>query len=569
MRRRSCRLLFRLPDAPVAQHGQAHGLGPPGAWERFGDQDIEHAITEKCKIVSVVGSQVRAESWLGSRVLQAGLVLLAPPLLVGLLMYAGFDIRFALAGLIALILLVLMFVQAAVTTVVVLFVLYANLTVVSIRAGAPELVAASFFLLLIIPVVYYIAVAHQPLVINRVLLLMALYLGVQLLSAVASGDPNASVPRVLSFVVEGLILYILIINTVRTPSILRNGMWALIIAGMLMGSVSLYQEMTGSYDNDFGGFAVVKDTGEMDTGQVDNLGHDVKRLRLSGPLGSKNRYAQVMVALLPIALMRIWGERRLALRLLAAASCVPIVGGALLTFSRGAGISLILVLIVIAFMRILKLRHLLIIGVAGVLFVSLVIPTYIYRISTAVQVTELATGNAQDASGSVRGRATVNLAAFYIFVDHPLLGVGPGQTSNYMMEYGNAIGFRRLEGERRAHNMYLEELADTGLIGFAVFMSILGLTLKELAQTRRRWLAVDPNAGYLLAGLLVAIIAYMSTAVFLHLSYVRYYWVLLALSGAAVHIYGQSAENGGAIPARRQWDIAPLTIQSAAGGDSR
>ncbi len=517
--------------------------------------------------MSIAGTQAKTEFWLDNRFLQAGLVLLCPSLLVGLLMYLGFDIKLALAGMIALILLVLMFLQATVTTIVVLFVLYTNLTVVAIRSGIPELVAASFFLLLVIPLVYYLVIDRQPLVINRVWSLMIVYFGVLCVSAIRSGDVQASFDRLLSFTVEGLLLYFLIINTVRTPSILRNAMWALIMAGVLMGSISLYQELTGSYDNDFGGFAVVKDSGIMNTGEVDNLGHEVKRLRLSGPLGSKNRYAQVMVVLLPLALMRIWGERRLLLRLLAAAACIPIVGGALLTFSRGAGISIILVLMAIAFLRILKLRHLLIVGVVGFLFVSLVIPDYIYRISTAAQVTDLATGNAEDASGSVRGRATVNLAAFYIFVDHPLLGVGPGQTSNYMMEYGNEIGFRRLEGERRAHNMYLEELADTGLIGFTLFMSILGLTLFELAQARRRWMLSRPDIGYLLAGLLVAIIAYMSTAVFLHLSYVRYYWVILALSGAAVQIFGEGGAYQHMVTSLpRLPDTAPRMIQSAVGG---
>ncbi|MCC6169008.1 MAG: O-antigen ligase family protein [Caldilineaceae bacterium] len=490
--------------------------------------------------VFTAGLHNRTEAWLAHGALRAGLVLLLPACLVGLLLVFGFNIGLALAGLMALILLVLMFLYPAMTTLVVLFVLYANLPVVAIHSyGVPEMVAASFFLLLALPFLYYITVARRPLVVNRTVVLMAAYLSVLFLSAVTSGNVEASIDRVLSFVVEGLVLYVLVINTVRTPSLLRNAMWALILAGVLMGGISLYQELTGSYDNDFGGLAVVKDSGVMDTGQTDLLGKEVKRLRLSGPLGSKNRYAQVMVVLLPIAMMRMWGERRLLLRVLAAASCIPIVGGALLTFSRGAGISIILTLLAIAFLRILKLRHLLIVGVAGFLFVSLVIPDYIYRISTAIDVAELASGNTEDASGSVRGRATVNLAALHIFLDHPLLGVGPGQTSSYMIEYGNEIGFRRLETERRAHNMYLEELADTGLIGFAFFMGILGLTLVELLRVRRAWKESDPDAGYLLAGLMVAIIAYMSTAIFLHLSYVRYYWVVLALAGAATQIFGQ------------------------------
>ncbi len=482
----------------------------------------------------------QSESWRAQGALRAGLILLSPALLVGLLLVSGFNIGLALAGLIALVLLILMFFYPVMTTLVVLFVLYANLPVVAINSsGVPELVSASFFLLLSLPLLYYVTIARQPLVINRVFVLMVVYLSVLLFSAVVSGDVAASLDRVLSFVLEGLILYALVINTVRTPSILRNAMWSLILAGVLMGGISLYQEMTGSYDNDFGGLAVVKDSGVMDTGRTDMLGKDVKRLRLSGPLGSKNRYAQVMVVLLPLALTRVWGERNRFLRVFAAAACVPIMGGALLTFSRGAGIAIILSLIAMLFLRVIKLRHLVVVGLVGFLFVATVIPDYIYRLSTATDVAELASGNVEDASGSVRGRATVNLAALHIFMDYPLFGVGPGQTSSYMIEYGNQIGFRRLATDRRAHNMYLEELADTGIIGFTSFMGILGLTLLELVRVRRAWQKSHPDVGYLLAGLIVGIIAYMSTAVFLHLSYVRYYWVILALAGAATQIYGE------------------------------
>lgn len=492
-----------------------------------------------------------------------------PACLVGLLLVLGFNINLALAGLAALVMLVLMFLYPAVTTLVVLFVLYANLPVVAIHSyGVPELAAASFFLLLVLPFFYYVVVARQPIVVNRTLLLMVVYLGVIFLSAVASGHVASSLDRVVSFIVEGLVLYVLVINTVRTPGLLRNAMWALILAGVLMGGISLYQELTGSYDNDFGGMAVVKDSGVMDTGRTDLLGKDVKRLRLSGPLGSKNRYAQVMVVLLPIALMRIWGERRLLLRLLAAASCIPIVAGALLTFSRGAGISIILTLFAMAFLRVLKLRHLVVVGLVGFLFVSAVIPDYIYRLSTAVDVAELASGNTEDASGSVRGRATVNLAALNIFFDHPLLGVGPGQTSAYMIKYGNEVGFRRLETDRRAHNMYLEELADTGIVGFTLFMGILGLTLYELLQVRRRWMSSRPEVGHILAGLMMAIIAYMSTAIFLHLSYVRYYWVILALAGAATQIYGAGIVPKTALATRRVPTLAPLALQPARSTES-
>jgi hypothetical protein len=54
---------------------------------------------------------------------------------------------------------------------------------------------------------------------------------------------------------------------------------------------------------------------------------------------------------------------------------------------------------------------------------------------------------------------------------------------------------------------------------------------------RRHWLNKQPEIAYTSASLLLALIAYLSTGVFLHLSYVRYYWLIVAMGSAAVQIF--------------------------------
>ena len=41
---------------------------------------------------------------------------------------------------------------------------------------------------------------------------------------------------------------------------------------------------------------------------------NVMQRRLAGPLGEQNRYAQIMLMLVPLGLFRFWGERSIALR---------------------------------------------------------------------------------------------------------------------------------------------------------------------------------------------------------------------------------------------------------------
>jgi hypothetical protein len=37
-------------------------------------------------------------------------------------------------------------------------------------------------------------------------------------------------------------------------------------------------------------------------------------------------------------------------------------------------------------------------------------------------------------------------------------------------------------------------------------------------------------------GLMLAVVTYMTTGLFLHLSYARYFWLVLAIAGAAAHL---------------------------------
>ncbi len=474
------------------------------------------------------------------------LFLFLPPLMVGALYYLGHDVLLALAAAVFVALGTMMFAKPETTTVVVLFILYANLSVVAINSyNVPEILATAFFVMLGLPFLNYVIVRRQGIVTNRIFFLMVLYLAVLLVSAAFSAKPSNSMERIVSFAIEGLVLYFLIINAIRTPAMVRWGIWAIVLAGLFMGSISLYQEITGDYDNDFGGLAKVKSS-EVKTGEVDEFGNDIKRRRLAGTLGSKNRYAQVMTVLLPFAIMLIGSERNWLLRLLAAASCVPIVAGALLTFSRGTGIAIIFTIVMMLLLRIVKPWHFVLVVLAGYLVIIAIIPEYIYRISTVVDLESIAEGNVQDAGGSIRSRSNVNLATFNIFLDNPLLGVGPGQTNEYTSAYGNEIGtfYRAIDSTRRAHNMFLEELADTGALGFTLFISIIVITMYQVWRVRQYGIAKQqPQIIYTASAFFMAIMAYLATAMFLHLSYVRYYWFLLAFAAAFVQVYRTQAQE--------------------------
>ncbi len=249
---------------------------------------------------------------------------------------------------------------ADVAALVFCFVLYTNLAVVATEFhGVSKVIASSITLLLLFPIGKYVVLERQPLVITPVLPLVFAFLGALFLSATLSNEPVVSGRAVVTYVTEGLILYLLVSNAVRTTRTLNRVAWVLILAGSLLGAISLYQELTHTYANNYGGLAQVD---QLDTGGGFNIAPEesdekVLRPRLGGPLGSENRYAQIMVVLLPLALIRVFREQSRRLRLLATGASLLILGGLLLTFSRGAAVALGVILLLMAVLRELRVRQ--------------------------------------------------------------------------------------------------------------------------------------------------------------------------------------------------------------------
>ena len=101
-------------------------------------------------------------------------------------------------------------------------------------------------------------------------------------------------------------------------------------------SLSIHQDFTNNYDNNYGGFAQAADA-TFRTG-VTTLTGDVVQRRLAGSIGETNRFAQVMLMLVPLGIFRFIGESRLVLRWTAGAATALITLGVVLTFSRGAAV---------------------------------------------------------------------------------------------------------------------------------------------------------------------------------------------------------------------------------------
>lgn len=413
-----------------------------------------------------------------------------------------------------------------------LFLIYSNAVVVAVRFhGVPSIGAMLVPAPLIIPLFHNIVLQRQRIVVGAAFPWIVAFIGWQLVSALVSKAPDKAIDGVMSTVFEGLMMYVLITNVVRSSETLRIAVWSLIAAGMLMGGVSVYQQATRSFDTNIGGFGQLS---EGDGFEVSEGHGTVRQRRMSGPIGEKNRYAQIMLMLIPLALSRFWIERRVGLRTFALVSTVLIAMGYALTFSRSGAISFVLMLFVGMSLKFVSPKQVATLAISGLL-ILLAVPQYQTRLLTIPTALGIfgASSPESEPDGAIRGRATEMLAAGRMAVDHPVFGVGPDLSGEYTREYGQIGGLRALEGPRETHCMFLEIPAETGIPGMLLFLSMLAATILSVLRTRTQICNSDRDNAQILSAFLLAMTGYLVMGIFLHMSYVRYFWLMLAMTDAA------------------------------------
>ena len=121
---------------------------------------------------------------------------------------------------------------------------------------------------------------------------------------------------------------------------------------------------------------------------------------------------------------------------------------------------------------------------------------------------------------------------------HPLIGVGPGNFEMHYLGYAPAIDLDQRAEPRSAHDLYLESLAETGIVGSVPFFALLGWALVEAWRSRR---ATHDRLALLGEGTFVALVSFLITAITLHAGYPRYLWLFVGLALAAGRVRRRSA----------------------------
>ncbi|MFN2315436.1 MAG: O-antigen ligase family protein [Gemmatimonadales bacterium] len=162
-----------------------------------------------------------------------------------------------------------------------------------------------------------------------------------------------------------------------------------------------------------------------------------------------------------------------------------------------------------------------------------------------------------DVEGSAEQRFEIWKVAVAIAKDHPVAGVGVGSYPAVHAEYASTGSFDlTARGQRDTHSIYLNTLAETGVIGLLLLLAMLASALWQGWRTVVRLRLTDPVASRQIATLVVGLVAFMQAGIFGSLHRIAFPYIYIGILVSAIAILGHGTIEGtptrsGVAPSRR------------------
>ncbi len=120
-----------------------------------------------------------------------------------------------------------------------------------------------------------------------------------------------------------------------------------------------------------------------------------------------------------------------------------------------------------------------------------------------------------------------------MFLDHPILGVGPFMAMYNFSEY-RPQGYKYPLPWLASHNQYLQLLSEKGIFGFLIFLGFIFVILKSMYSFIKK--AADPFGKTCLIGLKSSIFVYLIVSLGLETSYELQFWLTMGLAMAVFNM---------------------------------
>lgn len=329
--------------------------------------------------------------------------------------------------------------------------------------------------------------------------LLVLFLGWAALSLLWAEDPGAALTSLERYALS-MVLFLIVFTALRDR---RHVVWLLValLAGATVSAM----------------YGIVAPQPPVEFEEVSRLG---------GAGVDPNQLAATLVASLALAAAFAAGWRREPMVRMAAVAVIGFCAlSVFLSLSRGGLVAMGAALIV-AVLTGGRWR-----AGAAVLLAAVVIGGVAYF--SAVATTQERERITESNGGT--GREDVWAVGWRMVQSSPVNGVGVGNfpvsSIHYLLVPGGLQRSEFIVDEPKvAHNMYLEVLAELGVVGLALFLSIFGFSVACAARAvgafRR---AGDTRMELVARALIVAIVALMAADVFISDQFSKQLWLLLAL----------------------------------------
>lgn len=256
-------------------------------------------------------------------------------------------------------------------------------------------------------------------------------------------------------------------------------------------------------------------------------GGGAQAARAAGTVGDANELAAALVLSLGVAAGFV-ANRELGplARILGGAAAGVCLLGILLSLSRGGLLGLVAACVAAVVVG-GRWRGRIILVASGVLVTGV---TY-FVLFASLPAKERVTNT----TGGGTGRLDLWTVAERMIADRPIEGVGTGQFQSSSVHYllrPGAIerGDFILSQPKVAHNTYLSVLAELGIVGGVLFGALIAVSVVSLLRAAALYQrADDKRMEMLVRGLVIGVLGYLATLLFISENYSKLFWIVLAL----------------------------------------
>ncbi len=271
----------------------------------------------------------------------------------------------------------------------------------------------------------------------------------------------------------------------------------------------------------------------------------------SGIFGNTNDMALHVVTLLPVAIALLFGSKGVVRKILFGACSVVMLVAIVLSYSRGAFLGVIVVLLFLAMKLGSRHRFGVVLGVVVLGGAALLLTPDNYGGRLLSIFTSLDGGSASARRGEL-------IRSLYVSLRHPLLGIGMGNYQNEMSYRGQVT-----------HNAYTQVSVEMGVAALVCYTLFIVTPLRKLGQIVRETFTARHSSKYyhLAVGLQASLIGYMVSSFFLSVAYLWYVYYLVGFAVCLRRLY--EAETGQEVKVVKRKEAkrnkVPKTLQMSDG----